>query len=344
MDNADPIQPRREFFRTVAAVIAAAQLGTSGSAIAQARPSSPRKPGPSEFGPLRSIDAGDLGVSYVDMGPKAGPAVLLLHGWPYDIYSFEEVAPALAREGHRVIVPFLRGYGPTHFLSAKTPRNGQPTALANDAVTLMDALNIKTAVLAGFDWGGRSADIVATLWPVRCKALVSVSGYLIGSQAANKVPLRPQAELAWWYQFYFATERGREGYDKFRRDFTKLILQLASPNWKFSPATFERTAASFDNSDHVSIMIQSYRWRLGLVPGEPRFDALEAKLASFPAIGVPTITMEGDANGAPHPEANSYRNKFTGKYEHRISKGGIGHNLPQEAPHDFVQAILDVQK
>jgi pimeloyl-ACP methyl ester carboxylesterase len=272
----------------------------------------------------------------------AAPAVILLHGWPYDIYSFVDVAPILAVAGYRVIVPYLRGYGTTRFLSADTPRNGQQAVVAVDAIALMDALKIEKATIGGFDWGARTADIVAALWPERCKALVSVSGYLIGSQEAGRAPLPPKAELQWWYQYYFATERGRAGYDKYRRDFSKLIWRLASPKWDFDDATFDRTAASFDNPDHVAIVIDNYRWRLGLAKGEAKYDDLETRLAASPDIAVPTITLEGDANGAPHPEPGAYAKKFTGKYAHRLIKGGIGHNLPQEAPHAFAEAIVDV--
>jgi pimeloyl-ACP methyl ester carboxylesterase len=294
------------------------------------------------FGPVKQIDAGVLNVGYVDAGPAGGPPVVLLHGWPYDVHSFEEVTPRLTAKGYRVIVPYLRGYGTTRFLSADTVRNGQPAALALDVIALMDALKIQTAVLAGFDWGARSADIIAALWPQRCKALVSVSGYLIGSQAANKAPLPPQAELQWWYQFYFATERGRAGYEKYRREFSRLIWQLASPKWNFDAATFDRSAASFDNPDHVDIVIHNYRWRLGVAAGEPKFDELEQRLAAAPVITVPSITMEGDANGAPHPDPKTYAAKFSGKYAHRLITGGVGHNLPQEAPKAFTDAIIDV--
>ncbi len=293
------------------------------------------------FGPVEQIEAGVLNTGYVEAGPAGGPAVLLLHGWPYDIHSFAVVTPALASAGYRVIVPFVRGYGTTRFLSDDTPRNGQQAALAVDVTALMDALGIDQAILAGFDWGARSADIVAALWPERCKALVSVSGYLIGSQAAGEAPLPPQAEHAWWYQFYFATERGRAGYDKYRRDFSKLIWQLASPKWAFDDATFARSAAAFDNPDHVAIVIHNYRWRIGLAPGEPQYDELEQKLAGAPAIAVPAITLEGDANGAPHADASAYARKFSGQYAHRVIEGGIGHNLPQEAPQAFTQAIID---
>ena len=294
------------------------------------------------FAPLKQVDAGVLSIGYAEAGPADGPVVILLHGWPYDIYSFVDVAPLLAAAGYRVIVPYLRGYGTTRFLSSSTVRNGQPAAVAVDIIALMDALKIQKAILAGFDWGARTADIMAALWPERCKALVSVSGYLIGSQAAGKMPLPPKAEFLWWYQFYFVTERGEEGYAKYRHDFSKLIWQLASPKWNFDDATFDRSAASFDNPDHVKIVIHNYRWRQDLAEGEPQFDDLEKRLAQAPVITVPTITMEGDSNGAPHPDPSAYRNKFSGKYAHRTIEGGIGHNLPQEAPQAFAQAIVDV--
>jgi pimeloyl-ACP methyl ester carboxylesterase len=294
------------------------------------------------FASVKQINAGILSVGYTEDGPTNGPAVLLLHGWPYDIHSYAEVTPLLASAGYRVIVPYLRGYGTTRFLSADTPRNGQQAALALDAVALLDALRIDNAVVAGFDWGARTANVLAALWPQRCTALVAVSGYLIGSQAANRAPLPPQAELAWWYQYYFATERGRAGYEKYRREFNKLIWRLASPKWDFDDATFARSAASFDNPDHVSIVIHNYRWRLEQAEGEPRYDSLEQRLADAPVITVPTITLEGDANGAPHPDSGAYRGKFTGDYEHRVITGGVGHNLPQEAPQAFVEAVIDV--
>lgn len=288
------------------------------------------------------IDAGDLNVGYTQEGPSNGPAVILLHGWPYDIHSYAEVGPLLADAGYRVIVPYLRGYGTTRFRSDQTTRNGQQSALGVDAVALMDALGIGSAILGGFDWGARTANVVAALWPDRCAGMVSVSGYLIGSQKANVAPLPPAAELAWWYQFYFATERGRAGYHQNRNAFAKLIWKLASPTWDFDDATFDRTAEAFDNPDHVDIVIHNYRWRLGLADGERRFDDLEAKLATGPVITVPTITLEGDANGAPHPEPSAYAGKFSGPYEHRTITGGIGHDLPQEAPQAFAQAVLDV--
>jgi pimeloyl-ACP methyl ester carboxylesterase len=301
------------------------------------------KPGTStSFGALKQVDAGTLSVGYAEAGPADAPAVILLHGWPYDIHSFADVTPVLASAGYRVIVPFVRGYGTTRFLSDDTLRNGQQAVLAADVIALMDALGIERAILGGFDWGARSANVVAALWPDRCQALVSVSGYLIGSQAANQAPLPPQAEYAWWYQYYFATERGRAGYGTYRREFSKLIWQLASPQWAFDDATFARSAAAFDNPDHVAIVIHNYRWRLGLAAGEPQYDDLEARLAGAPAIAVPTITLEGDANGAPHPDASAYAHKFSGTYAHRVIGGGVGHNLPQEAPQAFAQAVTDV--
>jgi pimeloyl-ACP methyl ester carboxylesterase len=295
------------------------------------------------FGPLKQIDAGLLNVGYAEAGPAHAPVVILLQGWPYDIFSYVDVAPLLASAGYRVIVPYTRGYGTTRFLSTETFRNGQQSVVALDTIALMDALKIDKAILAGFDWGGRTADIVAVLWPERCKALVSVSGYLIPSQAANRAPLPPKAELQWWYQFYFATERGRDGYEKYWHDFAKLIWQIASPKWNFDDATFDRTAASFDNPDHVAIVIHSYRWRLGLAEGEPKYDDLEKRLAVGPVIAVPTITLEGDANGAPHyPDPGAFAKKFSGKHEHRTITGGIGHNLPQEAPEAFAKAVIEV--
>src|SRR4051794_5538517 len=340
---------RRRFLGTAVMTIAAAELVMIGSADAQSSKiqSSNIKPGikpatNTSFGSLKQIDAGILNVGYAEAGLADGPAVILLHGWPYDIHSFVEVAPLLASAGYRVIVPHLRGYGTTRFLSNDAVRNGQPSALALDVVSLMDALEIQKAILAGFDWGARTADIVAALWPERCKGLVAVSGYLIGNQEAGKIPLPPQAELQWWYQFYFATERGRAGYEKYRGDFAKLIWRLASPKWDFDDATFARSAASLVNPDHVSIVIHNYRWRLGLAEGESKYDDLERRLATSPVITVPTLTLEGDANGAPHPDPSSYATKFSGKYSHRAITGGIGHNLPQEAPQAFAEAVLAV--
>ncbi len=347
--TSEAIDPdRRRFFGAAAITIAAAQLVMIGSAGAQPAKTKAAsvpaiKPGTNtSFASLKQIDAGLLNVGYAEAGPASGPAVILLHGWPYDIYSFVDVAPLLASAGYRVIVPYVRGFGTTRFLSDETFRNGQPSAVAVDTIALMDALKIEKATLAGFDWGARTADIIAALWPERCKALVSVSGYLIGSQESGKMPLPPKAELQWWYQFYFATERGRAGYDKYRRDFSRLIWQIASPKWNFDDATFDRSAAAFDNPDHVAIVIHNYRWRLGLAEGEPKYADLDKRLALAPVITVPTITLEGDANGAPHPEPSSYAKMFSGKYSHRTITGGIGHNLPQEAPQAFAEAVIDV--
>jgi pimeloyl-ACP methyl ester carboxylesterase len=344
---------RRGFLRTSAAgaiSIAAAQLATIGSAPAQQSKTTPAdlpkiRPGANtSFAPLKQVEAGALNIGYAEAGPADGPTVILLHGWPYDIYSYVDVAPLLASAGYHVIVPFLRGYGTTHFLSSESVRNGQQSALAVDIIALMEALKIEKATLGGYDWGARTANIMAALWPERCKAMVSVSGYLIGSQEIGRMPLPPKAELEWWYQYYFATERGRIGYQKYTHDFAKLIWQLASPQWAFDDATFNRSAAAFDNPDHVSIVVHNYRWRLGLAAGEPKYDDLEKRLAQAPVIAVPTITLEGDANGAPHPDASSYAKKFSGKYAHRVITGGIGHNLPQEAPQTFAEAILEVDR
>jgi len=323
-------QDRRQFIGTALMTFVAAKLGVHESRRV--------------FGPVKQIDAGVLNVGYAEAGPAGGPPVVLLHGWPYDIHTYVDVAPLLAARGYRVIVPYLRGYGTTRFLSSETVRNGQQSVVAVDVIALMDALKIGKAVLGGCDWGARTADIVAALWPQRCKALVSVSGYLIGSREANKAPLPPKAELQWWYQFYFATDRGRAGYEKNRRDFAKLIWQLASPKWNFSDAEFDRSAAAFDNLDHVSIVIHNYRWRLGLAEGEPKYDDLEKRLAEGPVITVPTITLEGDANGAFHSDSTAYAKKFSDKYAHRLITGGIGHNLPQEAPRAFSDAIIEVDR
>ncbi|WP_280155758.1 alpha/beta hydrolase [Piscinibacter sp. XHJ-5] len=347
--NQTPSASRRRFLGNAAMAISATAWGV-GTASAQESDSRPGavpalKPGTNtSFGPLKQVQAGVLNVGYAESGPIAGPAVLLLHGWPYDIHTYVDVVPLLAAKGYRVIVPFLRGYGTTRFLSDDTARNGQQSVLAVDAIALLDALDIDKAIVGGCDWGARTANIVAALWPQRCKALVSVSGYLIGNREANQSPLPPQEELKWWYQFYFATERGRAGYEKHRRAFAKLIWQIASPKWNFDDATFERSAAAFDNPDHVAISVHNYRWRIGLAEGEARYDNLERKLAQAPAINVPTITMEGDANGAAHPDPAAYAKRFTGKYEHRTLQGGIGHNLPQEAPQAFAQAIVDVDR
>jgi pimeloyl-ACP methyl ester carboxylesterase len=332
------ILDRRRFLAGMITAAAATELGVIDLAQGDARAA---YAGGTSFGELKRVDAGVLNVGYAEAGSPGGPVAILLHGWPYDIHAFVDVAPLLTAAGFRVIVPHIRGYGTTRFHSADTLRNGQPMALAADAIALMDALEIEKAVLAGFDWGARTADIVAVLWPERCKALVAVSGYLIGSQEAGKMPLPPEAELQWWYQFYFATERGRAGYEKYRDDFARLIWRLASPKWDFDDATFARSAASLANPDHVAIVIHNYRWRLGLAEGEPMYADLERRLAASPVITVPTITLEGDANGAPHPEPATYAKKFAGRYFHRLVTGGIGHNLPQEAPEAFAEAVLD---
>jgi len=317
---------------------------------ANAQPANPRpadlpspKPGANtSFGSLKQIDAGLLKVGYAEAGPADGPAVILLHGWPYDIHSFVDVTPLLASAGYRVIVPHLRGYGTTRFLSRETFRNAQQSAVALDIIALMDALKIQKAIVAGFDWGARTADVMAVLWPERCKAIVSVSGYLISSPAGNQTPLPPRPAFAFWYQYYFATELGRAGYAKYLDDFNKLIWQTASPKWNFDDATYNRTAAAFNNPDHVDIVMHDYRWRLGLADGERKYDDLERRLATIPAINVPTITMEGDSNGAAHPDSAAYRDRFSGKYEYRLVTGGVGHNIPQEAPQAFAQAVIDV--
>jgi pimeloyl-ACP methyl ester carboxylesterase len=340
-------QPRRRFFGDAAMAIAAAQLGVIASAAAQTRETASKvpaiKPGTNtSFKALKQINAGLLNVGYAEDGPSDGPPVLLLHGWPYDIHSYVEVAPLLAAKGYRVIVPYLRGYGTTSFLSGATMRNAQQSAVALDMIALMDALKIQKALIAGFDWGARTAAIMAVLWPERCKAIVSVGGYLIGSPAANQVPYPPAPTLAFWYQYYFATEIGQAGYREYLHDFAKLIWQTASPKWNFDDATFERSAAALNNPDHVVITIHNYRWRIGLADGERKYDDLEKRLAALPAVAVPTITMEGDANGAIHAPSTAYRDKFSGKYEYRLISGGVGHNLPQEAPQAFAQAVIDV--
>jgi pimeloyl-ACP methyl ester carboxylesterase len=335
-------QARRRLMSSAALGLAAAPLGLMNSEAAVTVPAS--GPGANaSFESLKQINAGLLNVGYAEDGPKNGPPVILVHGWPYDIYSYVDAVPMLASAGYRVIVPYLRGFGTTRFLSGETFRNGQPSVFALDIIALMDALNIPRAVLAGFDWGTRTVDIIAALWPQRCKGLVSVSGYTVGTPTS--IPLPPEGERKWWYEFYFATEQGRAGYTKYRHDFAKLIWQLASPDWHFDDAIFDRSALAFDNPDHVDITIHNYRWRQGLVKGEAKYDDLEARLAPGPAISASTIVLEGDANGAPHPADDAaYRKKFTGKYEYRILKGGIGHNLPQEAPQAFSQAVIDVDK
>ncbi len=340
---------RRELLGVAAVALAAAPY----EVIAMAEPAAGAlketakragQSGLASFASMKRVMAGALDVEYAEAGSSDGTPVLLLHGWPYDIHTYVDVAPLLAAAGYRVIVPHLRGYGGTRFLSPATVRNAQQAALADDAVALLDALKIDRAIVGGCDWGARTADIVAALWPQRCKGLVSVSGYLIGSQDANRNPLPPKAEFQWWYQYYFATARGEAGYAKYTHDFARLIWALASPRWSFDDATFDRSAAAFDNPDHVAITIHNYRWRLGLADGESKYDAVEKQLAAFPSIGTPTITLEGDANGAPHPDPDTYKKRFTGRYEHRQVTGGIGHNLPQEAPKAFAKAIMDVDR
>ena len=338
-------QDRRRFLGTATMAVAATQLGMINQAAAQRTEAKMPaiKPGTNtSFGPLKQINAGLLDVGYAEAGPADGPVVILMHGWPYDIHSFVDVAPMLAGAGFRVIIPYLRGYGTTRFLLSAAVRNGQPSALAVDLKDFLDALKIEKPILAGFDWGARNANIFAALWPERCKAMVSVSGYLIGNQDVGRLPLPPQAEYEWWYQFYFATERGHTGYEKYRKEFSKLIWKAASPKWEFDDATFNRSAAAFDNPDHVDIVIHNYRWRIGAAEGEPKYAEFEKRLAQSPVITVPTVTMEGDTNGASHLEPSAYSNKFSGPYEHRNIEGGIGHNLPQEAPQAFAQAVVDI--
>lgn len=335
-------RPRRRLVGAAALTFAAAPFAAAGKAFAQAatddRTLTPAPVDHIAFASLRQADAGPLNIAYAEAGPADGPAVILLHGWPYDIHSYVDVAPMLAGQGFRVIVPYLRGFGPTRFLSAETVRNGQQSAIALDIINLMDALGIHRAVVAGYDWGARTADILAALWPERCRALVSVSGYLVVNLEANKQPLSPQAELGWWYQYYFATERGRLGYERNRRDFARLIWRIASPNWAFDDATFERTAPAFDNPDHVAIVIHNYRWRQSLADGERAYDALEARLQASPAIATPTLTIGSDFDGAAADGA-PYARRFTGPYAHWRLRG-IGHNVPQEAPRAFADAVV----
>jgi pimeloyl-ACP methyl ester carboxylesterase len=332
--------PRRRFLGTAATALAAASLGTMGSSRAASRRTESQGGSHRSLGPVKQIDAGLLNVGYADVGASTGRPVVLLHGWPYDIHSYVDVAPLLAAKGYRVIVPYLRGYGTTRFLSAETFRNAQQSVVGLDIIALLDALRIEKAIIGGFDWGARTTNILAALWPERCVATVAVSGYLITSLQANLKPLPPVAEYGWWYQYYFATERGRTGYSENRRDFNKLIWKIASPKWHFDDATYERTAAAFDNPDHVDIVIHNYRWRLSLAKGEPRYDSLEQKLFQRPVISVPTITIASDFDG-PAADGKAYAGMFSGKYSHRILSG-IGHNVPQEAPEAFARAIVDV--
>jgi pimeloyl-ACP methyl ester carboxylesterase len=341
-------QPRRKLLGVTAMGLAVAPFVASAQALAQTNtPTNVMKRAATShgsFGQIKRVDAGVLSIAYAEAGPADGPPVLLLHGWPYDIHSFVDVAPILAEAGYRVLIPYVRGYGETRFLSDDTPRNAQPAAVATDAINFLDALKIKKVLVAGFDWGGRTANLMAFLWPERCKALVSVSGYLVGSQEALENPLPPSAEFPWWYLFYFSTDRGKAGYAKYTKDFNRLIWQLASPKWAFDDAIFDRTAKAFDNPDFVKISLHNYRWYMRLEQGEPKYDALEKKIATFPTVSLPTITLEGDANGAPHADPSVYAKKYIGKYEHRTVAGGIGHNLPQEAPEAFAKAVIDVDK
>jgi len=337
-------EPRRKLLGATALGFVAAQLGAAAPASAQNNALRRGTTSTGSFGPLKRVNAGVLSIAYAEAGPADGPPVLLLHGWPYDIHSFADVAPILADAGYRVLIPYLRGYGETRFLSSDTPRNAQPAAVATDAINFLDALRIQKVLVAGFDWGSRTANLMAFLWPERCKGLVAVSGYVVGSQAAWANPLPPSAEFPWWYAFYFATERGKAGYATSTKDFNRLIWQLASPRWAFDDATFERTAKAFENPDFVHISLHNYRWYMRLEQGESKYDELEARIATFPTISLPTITLEGDANRAPHADPSVYAKKYVGKYEHRNIAGGIGHNLPQEAPEAFARAVIDVDK
>jgi pimeloyl-ACP methyl ester carboxylesterase len=339
-------QDRRRFLGTAATTLAAASLVVLPAACAQSSKTQRGAVSPStarsnaSFGSLKQIDAGLLNIGYAEAGPADGPAVILLHGWPYDIHSFVDVAPLLAAAGYRVTVPYLRGYGTTRFLSTATFRNAQQSVVALDIIALMDALKIEKAIIAGFDWGARTADVMAALWPERCRAIVSVSGYLITSLKANLQPLPPMGEYGWWYQYYFATERGRLGYTANRHDFNKLIWKIVSPKWDFDDATFDRTAAAFENPDHVSIVIHNYRWRQSLADGERQYDRLEEKLFEGPVISVPAITIGSDFDG-PAADGALYAKKFSGRYSHQVLKG-IGHNVPQEAPEAFAKAVIEV--
>jgi pimeloyl-ACP methyl ester carboxylesterase len=332
--------PRRRFLGFASYGLGAAALAAGSRTIAATVTGT----SDSTLGLMRRVRAGDLDIAYAEAGPASGVAVLLLHGWPYDIHAFVDVVPALAAAGFRVLVPYLRGYGGTRFLSASTPRNAQPAAVATDAINFLDALKINRVIVAGFDWGGRTANLMCFLWPERCRGLVSVSGYLVGSQQAIQRPLAPKAELPWWYLFYFATDRGKAGYAQNTKEFNRLIWQLASPRWAFTDAIFDRSAKAFENPDFVQITLHNYRWYLGLEKGEGRYDALERRIAAFPTIATPTITMEGDANGAPHADPSAYAKKYTGPYEHRTITGGTGHNLPQEAPQAFAAAVIELAK
>ena len=292
--------------------------------------------------PLKRIHAGVLDISYFETGPADGPPVFLMHGFPYDIHAYAEVAPMLAAAGCHVFVPCLRGYGGTRFLDAATPRSGEQAALGADLLALMDALNVPRAVLAGYDWGGRAACVVAALWPERCAGLVSFNSYNIQDIARAMEPSKAEDEHRLWYQYYFHSERGRAGLVKDRRGLTRLLWKLWSPTWAFDTATFERSAAAFDHPDFVDVVIHSYRHRFGLVPGDPALEHIERRLALQPAITVPTITFDGVDDGVRGPaDASAHASKFTGPRSHRLVPG-VGHNMPQEAPRVFADAVLEL--
>lgn len=331
---------RRDLGRFGAVAAGAATLAACTSSP-QGDSGPPRAPAHT-MNPVKQINAGELSVGYSEAGPAGGRPVILLHGWPYDIHSYADVAALLGERGFRVIVPYLRGFGSTRFLSTDTFRNGQQAAIGHDVVALMDALDIPQAILAGYDWGGRAANVVAALWPQRCAGLVAVSGYIVVNLAANRKPLPPQAEEGWWYQYYFATPRGELGYRENTKEFNRLIWKNASPLWKFDDGTYDLSAPAFDNPDHVDIVVHNYRWRLSLAPGESRFDADEQRLAAKPPITVPAITIGSDFDGAAK-DGHPYRSLYTGPYEHRVLDG-IGHNVPQEAPDAFTAAVVDVDR
>ena len=294
--------------------------------------------------PLRHADAGVLDVAYYEEGPADGPVVMLLHGFPYDIHSYVDVAPRLAAQGCRIIVPYLRGYGPTGFRDPATPRSGEQAAIAADLMALMDALSVKRAVFAGYDWGGRAACVAAALFPDRCIGLVSVNGYLIQDIARAMVPVRPEREVPLWYQYYFQLERGRAGLTANRRGIARILWQQWSPNWHFDDATFERTAAAHDNPDYVDVVIHSYRHRFGLADGDPQYAGLQRRLAALPLIPVPTITLDGDGDGvAPATDGTASAAKFSGRRTHHVIPRA-GHNLPQEEPEAFAGAVMELIK
>lgn len=301
-----------------------------------------RAPSTRRLEPLRHVDAGALNIAYYEEGPADGPVAVLLHGFPYDIHSYVDVAPLLAGRGCRVIVPYLRGYGATRFLDAMTPRSGEQAAIGADLKALMDALGIKRAVLAGYDWGGRAANVVAALWPDRCIGLVSVNSYQIQDIANAMVPLNPAREVALWYQYYFQLERGRAGLAANRREIARILWRQWSPNWHFDQATFDRTALAHDNPDYVDIVIHSYRHRFARAEGDPQYADLQRRLAALPPITVPTITLDGDADGvSPATDGTATAAKFSGRRNHRVI-ARAGHNLPQEEPQAFAAAVMEL--